>query len=140
MLRQTILTVLLMGGCAVCFVMAPEATSRGAGKQQAFAPVAPVLSLMAAQDYHFEQMKEQVGSESKSRFSELQTQAEIIAELANVNRFHEPDKADYVQWCNLMRGTALEVAKAAKAKDIKKAKSLIAKINTTCNDCHDEYQ
>lgn len=127
-----------MGGCCVCFLMVPEASSQGSLKK--FAPVAPVGSLMEAQDNHFEEMKAQLESKKKSRFRVMRTQAEILAELANVNRYNEPDKEDYVKWANQVMELSLEVGKEAKAKNLDEAKKLMGKIEQVCNDCHDEYQ
>jgi hypothetical protein len=143
MWQRTVLTAMLVGGCVLCFMMVPEASSQGTGsglKRDLFKPAASVHSLMEAQDYHFDQMKEQIASDKDNRFKILETQAEILAELANVNGFHQ-EKEDYVNWASQMRSLALDVAKAAKAKDPDKAKGLISQINKNCcTACHDVYQ
>lgn len=140
MWRRTILTVMLVGACMVCFFMVPEASSQADAakkKRGAFKPVASVHSLMEAQGYHFGQMKKQIGSSGESRFNVLKTEAEILAELANVNRYHE-DKDDCVRWCDQERDLSLAVAKAAENKDAAKAKKLISQIGKDCcGACHE---
>jgi len=69
-------------------------------------------------------------------------EAEVLAELANVNTFHK-DKADYRGWAATLRDTSLELAtEAQKKKDADESRlaSLFKKLKKTCMACHDMYQ
>lgn len=105
-----------------------------------FKPVASVHSLMEGQEHHFAEIKELLLDEgAKDRAKRLETEAEILAELANVNRFHK-SKSDYQGWAVTLRNDAMKFAQAAKDSDNERMRALYKTINTTCNDCHDKYQ
>jgi hypothetical protein len=117
-------------------VAGEDSESAGGG----FKPVASVHALMEAQEHHFEEIKELLLNESaENRAKNLESEAEILAELANVNFYHK-DRRDYQDWAASVRRDAVNLAKAAKAGDNSGMRELYKSINTTCNDCHDKYQ
>jgi cytochrome c' len=66
-------------------------------------------------------------------------QTALAAELL---KDHRPDK-DAAEWqkrCNLMRQTALELARAVKAKDGKAAFAAVARGNANCTACHKTFR
>lgn len=140
MFHRTILTACLLGGCVVCFWMVPEASSEAKKDAPPFKPVASTESLMYGQEYHFDQIAELLDSDAKSRYYDIGVEAEILAELANVNRYHD-DREDYIQWTEVMKKGCQEIAAAAKKKDDAAIKELVKSINkNACNACHNKYQ
>ena len=72
----------------------------------------------------------------------LEEAAEVLAELANVNRYNK-DKEDYRAWATELRDTALQLAREARKKkdaDRKRIQKLFMKLKDTCTACHDVYQ
>ena len=68
--------------------------------------------------------------------------AEVLAELANVNRYNH-DKEDYRAWATQLRDQALQLASQAKAagsQEDARMKEQYKKIKATCTACHDVYQ
>jgi hypothetical protein len=120
--------------------MVPQASSEAKKDAPPFKPVASTESLMYAQEYHFDHISELIESEAKSRYFDIASQGEILAELANINRYHD-DREDYIQWCELMKSKSLEIAEAAKKKDDAAIKTLVKDINKdACSACHNKYQ
>jgi len=140
MLHRTVLSACLLGGCVVCFWMVPEASSEAKKAGPPFKPVASTEALMYGQEYHFDEITELLDSDAKSRYYDIGVEAEILAELANVNQYHD-DREDYIKWCGLMQAEAQKIVAAAKKKDDAAIKTLVKGINkNACNACHDKYQ
>ena len=110
---------------------------------KAFKPAASVHSLMQGQGRFFEGITQLLEDPTaRDRVGRLMVEAELLAELANVNT-HNRREADYVEWAGQLRDTALELAREAKKKkdaDEARMKKLHKKLRSTCMACHDHYQ
>jgi len=144
MVRRMALTVCLLGGCVWCLAVATRADSAQAQTPGTeFKPVAPVDALMHGQMVFFKEITEQLGKPAgKDRNHEIEESAEVLAELANVNR-HNKDKDDYRGWATTLRDTALELAKAAEKEGGEgeaQMQKLVQTLKSTCAACHDVYR
>lgn len=144
MMRKMALTVVLLAGCIWCLALVTTANSApSAPAGGTYKPVASVHGLMAGQMLAFKQIQTSLnGKKDADRPRIIQLTSEALAELANVNTYIK-DKDDYRGWAGQLRDTAMELAGEAKKKDTAnedKMKSLFAKIEGTCNSCHDAYQ
>lgn len=144
MIRKAALSVCLMAGCIWCLALVTRADSaQSAPASGSFKPVATVESLMHGQNLFFKQIKGELGKpSSEERNEEIKESAEVLAELANVNRFNSK-KEDYRAWATELRDTALllaaEADKNEKADD-GRLKNFLVKLKDTCTACHDMYQ
>lgn len=114
--------------------------SDGGAPSAPYKPVADVHGLMEVQQDIFNAVKKALGDAKEDTLKQAEKDASLLAELSNVNRHQKPDKADYVKWATDARDQALQVAKAAAAKDVDGAKTSLRTLLTTCNACHDKYQ
>lgn len=144
MVRKMALTVCLMGSCVWCLALVAGADSAEPTVGSVdFKPVAAVESLMHGQKTFFKEIGMALQNRSMPDRTELiEEAAEVLAELANVNRLNN-DKEDYRNWATQLRDTALQLAREAekekKASDGKMNK-LFQKLKKTCGACHDVYQ
>ena len=107
-----------------------------------FEPVAPVESLMHAQDDRFTAIKDYIATSDEKdprRFDNMAHQAFILAELGNVNQFNRKAK-DYQDWARAIRDEALALADAAMKKDLGEVKAAAKRIHSNCKSCHDVYK
>lgn len=144
MFSRMALTVCLMGSCVWCLALATRADSAPSeGTDDGFKPVASVESLMHGQVTFFKAIgKELEEAPSEHRNHEIEEAAEVLAELANVNRYNNT-KEDYRAWATQLRDTAMKLAnEAEKKKDADDARmnKLYLQMKKTCGDCHDAYQ
>lgn len=144
MVRRMALTVCLLGSCVWCMGLVTRADGTATAQAVAqFKPVASVGALMHGQLSFFKKISKSLESPaSEDRNHELEHAAEVLAELANVNRLNK-DKEDYRGWATDLRETALELAReAAKltAADDVRMKKLTQKMKASCTACHDAYQ
>jgi len=138
-LRRILLSATLLGGCIWCVGVVQQVYSEE--KKiivPRYQPVAPVHDLMEAQEDHFNAVRKNL-REKNPNFRHMAAHAYVVAELSNVNQF-QSDKPDYRAWAIEARDGCVQLAEAAKAKDLKKCKMLFRKVGTTCVACHDEYQ
>ncbi len=127
--------------CSVCLVAWAGGLDDKASVLK-FKPVAPVESLMHAQDDHFTEIKDYIAmSDEKEpkRFDYMAHQAFILAELGNVNQFNRKAK-DYQGWAKAIRDEALALADAAMKKDQEAVKAAAKRIHSNCKSCHDVYK
>lgn len=143
MFRNVALSVCLMGGCIWFLGMASRADSAAPDAAiAAFKPVASVHALMHGQGMFFKIIRKELKQPSgEKRNHEIVEAAEILAELANVNRYNNP-KQDYRDWAKQLSDQSLELAGEANKSDPsdEKMKSLAKKMGATCGACHDIYQ
>lgn len=144
MMRRLTLTVCLMGACVWCLALvARGAGADGASGADAFKPVARVHSLMEGQEQHFANILSLLDDpNARKRAEHIAVQAEVLAELANVN-IRNRDKDDYRTWAAAVRDQALELAKEADkggTADEQRMRALYKQIGDTCKSCHDVYQ
>jgi len=144
MMRRMALTVVLFAGCIWCLALVTTANSApSAPAGGSFKPVASVRGLMIGQMLAFKQLQTSLtGKKDAERAGAIQLTSEALAELANVNTYNN-EKEDYRGWAGQLRDTALELAGEAKKKDMAdedKMKSLLTKLEGTCQSCHDAYQ
>jgi hypothetical protein len=74
---------------------------------------------------------------------EMAYRTAAVAEVAKIKLPEEEGKKkikDWVDWCEAMRKSAIELAEAAKAKDPTRVKNAAAKLNSSCNDCHKVFK
>lgn len=130
------LTILTLSGLSLL------AQDESAGKQP-FKPVASIDALMNGQLTHFTAIEQLLSDKkAKDRSKRLALEAEVLAELANVNTLNK-DKADYRAWATDLRETALELSReAAKKTDESEPtmKTQVERMKTICTACHDAYQ
>jgi len=143
MVSRLALTVSLMVGCIWCLALATQAdTTQSEPRYPAFKPVAPVESLMHGQGIFFKEISQQLAKPANAeRNHEIAEAVEVLAELANVNRYNK-DRKDYQTWATELRDTALAMAAEAKKSnaDNGRMKELHQKMKATCGACHDVYQ
>ncbi len=144
MFRKMALTICLMGSCLWCFALATSADNGNpASAGGTFTPVAGVAALMHGQMTFLKEIGKAMGNKSNPDRNEgIAASAEVLAELANVNRFNK-NKEDYRGWATQLRDTALQLAGEADKKekaDESHMKKLFQEIKNTCVACHDAYQ
>ncbi len=144
MARRIALTFCLVAGCFWCMTLAARVDSAPPGATpKAFKPAASVHSLMQGQGRFFEGITQLLEDPTaRDRADRLMVEAELLAELANVNR-HNQSEVDYIEWAGQLRDTALELAREAKKKkdaDEARMRKLHKKLKATCLACHDHYQ
>ena len=148
MFRKMALTVCLTGSCVWCFALVAGADpdvrrDRTAAGSVDFRPVAAIESLMHGQNTFFTEIRMALRNRSMDDRTELiEEAAEVLAELANVNRLNK-DKEDYRTWATQLRDTALQLAHEAdkeKEADEDKMNKLFQRLKDTCAACHDVYQ
>jgi hypothetical protein len=67
--------------------------------------------------------------------------AEIAAHKCPIpKKMGEKDPKDWEKWTKGMKESALELAKAAQAKDAKKVEAVAKKLNDTCAQCHGVFR
>ena len=144
MIRKMTLTLGLVACCVWCLTLVARGDNgKPAGTPAPFKPVASLHSLMEGQDMHFSAIGVLLDQpDAKNRGKRLIVEAELLAELANVNMLTR-DKEDYRGWASEVRGMSLDLARLAKKGDggsEKEMKLLYRKLNKTCLRCHDAYQ
>ena len=143
MIRRTALTIVLLAGCVWCLTLVARADSDTHPPSDSFKPAASISGLMYGQAHHFKIVGQLVKNKNaKDRADRLAMEAQVLAELANVNIYHK-DKADYRGWAETLRDTSLELATEAEKKkdaDQSRLESLHKKLKKTCMACHDIYQ
>ncbi len=144
MARRIALTFCLVAGCFWCMTLAARVDSaQPATTPKAFRPAASVHALMQGQGRFFEGITQLLeDAAARDRADRLTVEAELLAELANVNR-HNQREVDYIEWAGQLRDTALELAREAKKKkdaDEARMRKLHKKLKSVCIACHDRYQ
>ncbi len=102
----------------------------------------PLESLMLQQDRHFGRILDLIRSDDvKDRFRKMRHEALALAEMANINGYHERSRshADYRQWAAQLKEQAVRLGDLAAAQNIAEAKQLTKQVNNTCKACHDKY-
>jgi len=142
MVRKVTLTIFLLGGCVWCMALVSRADSAPADSgDSGFKPVSTVHGLMNGQRLLLGQIGEAIENTGmKKRSEQIESFAEVLAELANINTLNS-EKEDYRNWAAELRTKSLALAKEAKdnAGDDAMNKS-IQSIKDTCTACHDAYQ
>ncbi len=145
MVHKMTLTICLIGSCIWCMALVTRADSaqNGAGGDT-FKPVSEVEALMYGQRTFYKRIQKILKKDTLSgkRARELEKSSQVLAELANVNRFNRSE-TDYRNWATKLRDTALQLAKEAEKKDaadITRMRTLLMTLHETCESCHDVYQ
>ena len=139
MTRGLALVIVLMGASVGSIGLVAWA---GGGDDEilVFKPVAPVESLMHAQDEHFTAIRDLIGNpDADKRFERMAHQAFILAELGNVNQYNRKAK-DYQGWARALRDDAKDLAMAASAEDEDAIRDAARRVNSDCKSCHDAYR
>lgn len=144
MIRRMALTGCLLVACVWCaaLVLRTDAAQASAGLAD-FKPVASVDALMHGQKVFFKDINKHMGkANDPDALHEIEEGAQVLAELANVNRFNS-DKPDYRNWATQLRDRALELAEEADKKEMAsraRMQGLLQAMRDTCQACHDAYQ
>lgn len=143
MFGKMTLTIGLLGGCIWCLALVARADSaQSVSTTVPFRPVASVDALMHGQKAFFKGIKKALANKTtEHRHHKIEQAAEVLAELANVNRLNNA-KEDYRAWATQLRNVALTLAHKAKEKDADEAEmmELYNQLRATCKACHDVYQ
>ena len=144
MIRKMAWTICFLAGCIWCLALVTRAGSaEPTAAQLPFQPVASVHSLMHGQQTFFQHIGDALkGGEGSKEKKDIREAAEVLAELANVNR-HNMGEDDYRAFASQLRDTALQLAQEAKKKreaDHEKMRKLFRKLKDTCTACHDVYR
>ncbi len=107
-----------------------------------FEPVMPLYALMIEQDRHFEQIRNLIRKDREDRFGRLKQAGMAMAELANVNGYHDEaiKHADFRQWTLDIKSDGMKIAELAREEKLDEIKQVAKRINNTCSACHDKYQ
>jgi cytochrome c553 len=125
-LRSTFLSLALAGGCVWCILTVQQVRSEEKAASQpaenAFAPIAPLPALVAAQERELAEAKEVL---KKENYKLLERHANVLAELFIVKQYQkEVDRKSAAEG----KDRSTELIAAAKAKDAKKAEELIGQV------------
>jgi len=145
MVRKTVWTLLAVVGMVAGLAWVDRAVSSPMQEvsKPTYKPVSQVQFLMEGQKMHFKAAAGMVKNKNaEERYEHIQMNAEVLAELANVNTYNK-DKEDYRRWAAQVRDLALklsaEAGKESKA-DENTMRKILTEINDTCVSCHDVYQ
>lgn len=143
MYRRMALTVVLVFSCAWCMTLVTRADSSQEALPDVYHPVASVEALMVGQAHFFKEIRKNLKTlNDPGAIHEIEEAAQVLAELANVNRYNK-NKADYRQWATELRDTAMQLAGEADKKknaDLARMNNLVGSMKQTCGACHDAYQ
>ncbi len=143
MLKRSVF-MMVCATIAVTFYLAAgesSAQSRSRGGA-AFKPVMSLHGLMIEQDRHFENILSILRDASgKDREKRLNHEAMALAEMANINGFHEEavKYQDYREWAAQLQSQAAELGELGLAGKFKEAKKAARAMNATCTACHDKH-
>ncbi len=109
----------------------------------AYSPVGSLDALMTGHGMAFGGIREALpDKENRRRPRTLQINAELLAELANINTYWGR-RDDYRNWAGELRDTALELADAVKKRDSideARVEAAYRKLDATCTACHEVYK
>ncbi len=122
-LRRMVLSLVLAGGALWCVGLVQQVHSqeKAQAHTEKFAPVAPVSVLSETQEEALAEMQK-AASGSSPKFKAIEEGSEFLAELFNVKQY--AGKTD-PQASGQGRDQALDLARAAKAKDAEAVKKLL---------------
>jgi len=100
--------------------------------------VAPLDAIMYITEDLFYAIEEQV--EGKE-FDKITKHAYLLAEVSNIVRFANEEGGDaWKGYADRAATDFVALAKASAAKDAKQVKSLFAKVETSCDSCHEKFR
>ncbi len=102
---------------------------------KAFKPVQDVERVMESQDAMVREIKDAIVDKE---WESGETAAWILAELANVNHYHNNDPK-YKELADKMSTQCVELAKLIKKRKGDEAKAQMTALNQTCTACHDQF-
>jgi hypothetical protein len=118
-----------------------KAADGAAPPTAAYKPVAGIDPLMHKQQDIFDEMGKALDGGKDDDLKKVQADAQLMAELSNINAHQKPDKEDFVKWARDARDQSLALAKAAGAKDVEGSKTILKRqLKATCAACHEKYQ
>lgn len=130
-----ILVVLgLLGGVGYLSADDPKAAQAPAAKP--FKPVQDVERVMESQEAMVREIKDAI---EDKEWKEGETAAWILAELANVNHYHNKDPK-YQGLADKMSEQSVELAKLMRKRKVDEAKAQMTALNQTCTACHDQFK
>jgi len=131
--------VIVMGIGALTLLAQVQAPP--AANAKPFVPAATVDSLMNGQQDYFKAIQDLLEKGGKNT-KQIRISAELLAELANVNHYHN-DKKDYRDWAKELQDTSLALAREAdkrKSASLDEMKKLLVRIDDVCTACHNVYR
>lgn len=129
--------------CLSVIVRNGAAQTGDSSTSDVFKPVMPLLSLMAEQDRHFDNILDLVrDAEAADRFEKMRHEAYALAEMGNINAYHRGAlrHQDYRRWATQLREYASQLAGDAERKEAGAFADIAKQINATCKACHDKYK
>ncbi len=102
---------------------------------KAFKPVQDVERVMESQDAMVRDIKDAI---QDKEWEQGETSAWILAELANVNHYHNP-APKYQELADKMSTQCVDLAKLLKKRKADEAKAQMTALNQTCTACHDQF-
>lgn len=146
MIRKNLFTTAALVAAALCLtviVRLGTAQTDEASEAKGFKPVMPLLSLMAEQDRHFDNILDLVrNAEEADRFEKMRHEAYALAEMGNINAYHRGAERhqDYRRWAEQLKNLASQLAGEAERKQAGAFADMAKQINATCKACHEEYK
>jgi len=101
-----------------------------------FKPVQDVERVMESQDALFKEIKDAM---LEKAWSDAETAAWILAEMANVNQYHSKE-AKYQELADKMATQCVDLAKLLRKRKGDEAKEQVTQLSQTCKACHDQYK
>ena len=137
LLLGTLVTIGLLGGVGYLSADDPKTgpAPKPAPAAKAFKPVQDVERVMASQDAMVREIKDAIVDKE---WESGETAAWILAELANVNHYHNQD-AKYQGFADKMSEQCVELAKLLGKRKGDEAKAQMTALNQTCTACHDQF-
>ena len=123
----------LAAGAALYAGGPPEGSTQ---PDRAFAPVAPIETLMYWQDRALGQVNLGLVKKNTERVTK---HAWLLAELANVNSYRKPD-VRYRTWALQLRDKASQIARLAEQKKFQQGKQVAREAKAICKKCHDAFR
>ena len=142
MFRRTALTVGLVSACLWGLLLVTGANSAPSGgvPAEGYQPVAPLSSLMRAQAAHLDRVGHLIHDDrAEDRFTTLRQEADILAELSNINAHRAPTEG-YRTWAARARDQSLALARTARQGDAGLVKARTGRLRATCQGCHDAHR
>lgn len=134
-LTGTLVTLGLLGGVGYLSADDPKAAGPALPPAKAFKPVQGVDRVMQSQDAMVREIKDAIVDKE---WESGETSAWILAELSNVNHYHNNDPK-YHALADKMAAECVELAKLMNKRKGDEAKAKMTAINQTCTACHDQF-
>ena len=137
MIRKNLFTTAALVGAALCLsIIVGNGTAQtdDSAEPDGFKPAMPLLSLMAEQDRHFDNILDLVrNAEDADRFEKMRHEAYALSEMGNINGYHRGAvrHQDYRRWAKQLKDLASQLAGEAERKEAGAFADMAKQINAT---------